>query len=67
MRPAEATPEEKEIRAKKMMLWFGIISIVMTFGGLTSAYIVRSSEEDFGCEPASSTARRCSYVAKIQG
>ncbi len=47
MKLIEAAPEEKEIRAKKMMLWFGIISMIMTFGGLTSAYIVRSSEEDW--------------------
>ena len=28
---------EKTNRAKKMMLWFGIISLSMSFAGLTSA------------------------------
>jgi cytochrome c oxidase subunit 3 len=30
-----------------MMLWFGIISMVMTFAGLTSAYIVSSKRPDW--------------------
>ena len=43
-----AQPEEaKIIRAKKMMLWFGIISLSMMFGGLTSAYIVSSERKDW--------------------
>ena len=32
--------EEKLAKAKKMMLLFGLLSITMTFAGLTSAYIV---------------------------
>ena len=36
--------EVKNNRAKKMMLWFGMISMSMTFAGLTSAYIVRKAE-----------------------
>ena len=43
----QGTPEEKNIRVKKMMLWFGIISLVMSFGGLTSAFIVSSTREDW--------------------
>lgn len=39
--------EEKQIRAKKMMLWFGIASLIMGFAGWTSAYIVSSSREDW--------------------
>ena len=35
------TEKYKQDRAKKQMLWFGIISLCMTFAGLTSAYIVR--------------------------
>src|SRR5882724_11069683 len=35
---------EKQRSSKRMLLWFGIISIVMLFGGLTSAYIVRQGE-----------------------
>jgi cytochrome c oxidase subunit 3 len=37
----------KRTRSKKMMLWFGMISICMTFGGLTSAYVVSSSRADW--------------------
>ena len=43
----EGTIEEKNIRAKKMMLWFGIISMVMMFAGLTSAYVVSSERQDW--------------------
>ena len=34
-------------KAKKMMLWFGMISITTTFAGLTSAFIVSSSRPDW--------------------
>ena len=34
-------------RAKKMMLWFGIISMVMMFAGLTSAYVVSKNRPDW--------------------
>ncbi len=37
----------KNRKAKKMMLWFGMISITMTFAGLTSAFIVSSSRPDW--------------------
>jgi cytochrome c oxidase subunit 3 len=37
----------KNNRAKKMMLWFGMISMSMTFAGLTSAYVVSSSRVDW--------------------
>ena len=37
----------KNNRAKKMMLWFGMISMSMTFAGLTSAYVVSSSRSDW--------------------
>ena len=43
----EGTQEEKEIRSKKMMLWFGIGSLIMTFAGLTSAFIVSRKREDW--------------------
>ena len=36
----------KMSRAKKMMLWVGMISISMTFAGLTSAFIVSSKRAD---------------------
>ncbi|MBU3027833.1 cytochrome c oxidase subunit 3 [Zobellia galactanivorans] len=41
------TGKEKNDRAKKMMLWFGIVSLLMGFAGWTSAYIVSSSREDW--------------------
>lgn len=43
----QGTFEEKNNRAKKMMLWFGIISLIMSFMGWTSAFIVSSSREDW--------------------
>ncbi|TXD82449.1 heme-copper oxidase subunit III [Subsaximicrobium wynnwilliamsii] len=41
------TFEEKKDRAKRMMLWFGIISLVMSFAGLTSAVLVSRQREDW--------------------
>ena len=38
---------ERNSKTKKMMLWFGMISMAMTFAGLTSAYVVSSSREDW--------------------
>ncbi|NAY92802.1 heme-copper oxidase subunit III [Muricauda sp. JGD-17] len=43
----QGTAEEKNRRAKKMMLWFGIASLIMGFAGWTSAYIVSSKREDW--------------------
>ncbi len=43
----QGTEQEKKSRAKKMMLWFGIISLLMAFAGWTSAFIVSSSREDW--------------------
>ena len=43
----QGTFEEKNNRAKKMMLWFGIISLVMSFAGWTSAFVVSSSRPDW--------------------
>lgn len=43
----EGTIEEKNNRAKRMMLWFGIISLIMSFAGLTSAVLVSSTREDW--------------------
>lgn len=39
--------KEKNNRAKKMMLWFGIISLTMSFAGLTSAVMVSSKRADW--------------------
>lgn len=43
----EGTPEEKKARSKKMMLWFGIGSLLMSFAGLISAFIVSRKREDW--------------------
>ncbi len=43
----QRSEQEKRDRSKKMMLWFGIISMVMTFAGLTSAYVVSSKRPDW--------------------
>ncbi len=43
----QGTDFEKRERAKKMLLWFGIVSLLMAFAGWTSAYIVSSSREDW--------------------
>jgi cytochrome c oxidase subunit 3 len=43
----QGTQKEKNTRAKKMMLWFGIISLLMGFAGWTSAFIVSSAREDW--------------------
>jgi len=43
----QGTHEEKTKRAKKMMRWFGIVSLIMSFAGLTSAYVVSSNREDW--------------------
>jgi cytochrome c oxidase subunit 3 len=43
----QGTQEEKQIRAKKMMLWFGIVSLIMSFAAWTSAFIVSSKRDDW--------------------
>lgn len=42
--------KEKNERAKKMMLWFGLASLLMAFAGWTSAYIVSSARQDWSAE-----------------
>ena len=46
----QRTADEKNVRAKKMMLWFGMASLIMGFAGWTSAYIVSSKREDWLAE-----------------
>ncbi|GAB2764901.1 cytochrome c oxidase subunit 3 [Salinimicrobium soli] len=43
----QGTDQHKTGRAKKMMLWFGIISMAMMFAGLTSAYVVSKNRPDW--------------------
>lgn len=40
----QGTPEEKRARSKKMMLTFGIGSLIMSFAALISAFIVSSKQ-----------------------
>ncbi len=43
----QGTTEEKRARSKMMMLWFGIGSLIMSFAGLISAFIVSRKREDW--------------------
>lgn len=43
----EGTEKDKRARSKKMMLWFGIGSLIMTFAGFISAFIVSRKREDW--------------------
>ena len=43
----QGTPQEKRNRSKKMMLWFGIVSLIMSFAGWTSAFVVSRTREDW--------------------
>ena len=43
----QGSEKEKQARAKKMMLWFGIVSLIMSFAGWTSAFVVSSAREDW--------------------
>lgn len=44
MENVQLIENEVKLKTRKTLLWFGIISIIMLFAGLTSAYIVRQSE-----------------------
>ena len=39
--------KEQNDRSKKLLLWFAMISMIMVFAGLTSAYIVSKSRPDW--------------------
>ncbi|WP_299432404.1 cytochrome c oxidase subunit 3 [uncultured Aquimarina sp.] len=43
----QGTTIEKQKRAKKTMMWFAMVSMTMTFAGLTSAYVVSKTREDW--------------------
>ncbi len=38
---------ERSAKSKKMLLWFGMVSMFMMFAGLTSAYVVSTSRPDW--------------------
>ena len=43
----EGSITTKNNRAKKMMLWFGIASLIMSFAALTSAFIASKNRKDW--------------------
>ena len=43
----QGTSKEKNERAKKMTLWFGLIALFMSFAGLTSAVIISRTRPDW--------------------
>ncbi|GAK74534.1 alternative cytochrome c oxidase polypeptide CoxO [Nonlabens ulvanivorans] len=47
MEEIELTHDEKIARSKKQMMWFGIVSLIMMFAGLTSAYVVSRGRKDW--------------------
>ncbi len=47
MNNVEKIHPDRALRAKKMMLVFALISIIMLFAGLTSAYLVSQSRPDW--------------------
>lgn len=46
-RKVEKSEVERIATAKKNILWFGIISLAMSFAGLTSAYVVSKERPDW--------------------
>ena len=55
----------KNNRAKKMMLWFGIASLIMSFGGLTSAFIASKTRVDWISDLELPTAFTASLIVII--
>ncbi len=47
MEEIELTHVEKVARSKKQMMWFAIVSLIMMFAGLTSAYVVSRGRKDW--------------------
>ena len=47
MRYIQDNDKTKQDRARKMVLWFGMISVGMSFAGLTSAYVVSKERPDW--------------------
>lgn len=43
----ELDQKARATRSKKLLLWFAMISIIMVFAGLTSAYVVSKSRPDW--------------------
>ena len=56
---------EKNNRAKKMMLWFGMISLTMSFLGITSGYIVSKTRVDWVSDLELPTAFTASLIVII--
>ena len=69
MKYTEGTEDQKIIRAKKMMLWFGLISLWRSFAGLTSAYVISKNRadwlEDFDLPQAFFISLAISYIKHL--
>jgi len=46
----QGTFKEKQERSKRMMLWFGLVALFMSFAGLTSAVIISRTRPDWSKE-----------------
>ena len=61
----ENIKQQKLAKAKKMMLLFGLLSITMTFAGLTSAYIVSKGRPDWTCLLYTSPSPRDGLLSRM--
>lgn len=43
----QGTPQQKRRRSRKMLLWFAMASMTMTFAGFTSAFVVSQGRGDW--------------------
>ena len=61
----QGSNKTKNTRAKKMMLWFGIASLIMSFGGLTSAFVASKTRVDWLSEHELPSAFTASLIIII--
>ena len=61
----QGSNKTKNTRAKKMMLWFGIGSLIMSFGGLTSAFVASKTRVDWMAEHELPSAFTASLIVII--
>ena len=61
----QGSNKTKNTRAKKMMLWFGIASLIMSFGGLTSAFVASKTRVDWMADHELPSAFTASLIVII--
>ena len=61
----QGSDKTKNTRAKKMMLWFGIASLIMSFGGLTSAFVASKTRVDWMADHELPSAFTASLIVII--